>query len=102
MGSLLEDLQSVLNEQESAKRFSVPDASDEMIQKLCDPQTPFREWDSLSFDFLKDFGLSIHTFPTLCRSTDQSSRERFDPLWSCDEVCGELVLSPNFSEEILF
>ena len=92
MASLLEDLQSVLNEQESAERFSVSDASDEMIQKLCDPQTPFHEWDSLSFDYLKDFGLSIPTFPTLYRSTNQSSREGRVPLWSCDEVCGELVL----------
>ena len=92
MASLLKDLQFVLNKQESAKRFSVSDASDEMLQKLCDPQTPFREWDSLSFDYLKDFGLSIPIFPTLYRSTNQSSHEGRDPLWSCDEVCGELVL----------
>ena len=92
MASLLEDLQLVLNKQESAKRFSVSDASDEMIQKLCDPQAPFREWDSLSFDYLKDFGLSIPIFTTLYRSTNQSSREGRFPLWSCDQVCGELVL----------
>ena len=92
MASLFKDLQSVLDKQESAKRFSVSDVSDEMKQKLCDPQTPFREWDSLSFDYLKEFGLSIPIFLTLYYSTNQSSREGRVPLWSCDEVCGELVL----------
>ena len=92
MATLLEDLQFLLNKQESAKRFSVSDASDEMIQKLCDPQTPFREWDSLSFHLLKDFKLPAHIFPMLNRLTNQSSRKGRDPLWSCDEVCSELVL----------
>ena len=90
MASLFDDLQPVLNEQEPARRFT--DVSDEMKQKLCDPQTPFREWDSLSFDYLRDFGLPIPDPPTLRRSTNQSSREGRVPLWSCDEVCGELVL----------
>ena len=102
MASLLKDLQSILNKQESAKRFSEPDVSDEMKQKLCDPQTPFREWDNLSFDFLKEIAKYNQFFPQISRPADYLGRERYDPLWNCDKVCGELVLSPNFSEEILF
>ena len=92
MASLFKDLQSVLDKQESAKRFSVSDVSDEIKQKLCDPQTPFREWDSLSFHLLKGFKFPAHILPILKRSTNQSSHEGSDPLWSCDEVCSELVL----------
>ena len=92
MASLFKDLKFVLNQQESAKCFSVSDVSDEMKQKLCDPQAPFREWDSLSFHLLKDFKLPAHIFPMLNRLTNQLNRKGRDPLWSCDEVCGELVL----------
>ena len=100
MASLFDDLQPVLNEQEPARRFT--DVSDEMKQKLCDPQTPFREWDNLSFDFLKEIAKYNQFLPQISRPADYLGRERYDPLWNCDKVCGELVLSPNFSEEILF
>ena len=90
MASLFKELQLVLNEQEQTKRFT--DISDEMKQKLCDPQTPFREWDSLSFDFLEEIAQYNCFFPKIRRPADYSSREGRDPLWNCDEVCEELVL----------
>ena len=46
MASLFKDMQRVLNEREPPRRFT--DVSDEKKGKLCDPQTPFHEWDDVS------------------------------------------------------
>ena len=90
MGSLFENLEWVLNESELARRLT--DVSDEMMQKLCDPQTPFREWDKFSYDFLKENEKYNQFYPIFGCSVTRPSPEERGPLWDCDEVCDEFRL----------
>ena len=89
MEYLSDDLERVLNEREPVKQFT--NFSDETKHKLCDPGTPFHEWDYLCFDLLKYNTLHLKTYSTIGDGITHWSRAERDSLWNCDEVCDELT-----------
>ena len=96
MASLFKDMQRVLNEREPPRRFT--DVSDEKKGKLCDPQTPFHEWESLSHQLLTE-KLPLVSLLHFLPATDKPLHM---PRWDFDEVCSELTFKPQYPKRHLY
>ena len=88
MASLFKDMQRVLNEREPPRRFT--DVNDEKKGKLCDPQTPFHEWDDVSLTLLKEKIPNGVFFPLILPLYNLAGNGHCIPRWNVYEVCSEL------------